>query len=64
MNSELDRMYKEVIMASFNVLRACSGICLEGINKTGNLNHDIWSVGRDLKPGPLAYGTGMLTTQL
>jgi hypothetical protein len=46
------------------ILNFYPGICLEGLrNTTGKLNHDSWFTGRDLKPGPPKYESGMLTSR-
>jgi hypothetical protein len=60
-NYEMEWIWKEAIMASFEVL---SRICLEGLRKTTkNLSQDSRSPGRDLNPGPPEYKAGVLTTR-
>jgi hypothetical protein len=59
-NNELDRVWKEAVMALFEVL---SWHLPEGLRKTTkDLGQNSWSPGRDLNPGPPEYKGGVFTS--
>jgi hypothetical protein len=61
-SNELERMWKEAVMASFKVLsRHFPGGTAE---TTKNLSQDSWSLGRDLNLGPTEHEAEELTTKL
>jgi hypothetical protein len=51
MNNELERIWKEVVMAWFKVL-------FKHLPGETEENHDSWYQGLDLNPGALEYETG------
>jgi hypothetical protein len=59
MNNELERMWKEAVVAQYY-----PGICLEGMRKTmKNLIEDSQSLGQDMKQRPSEYEAGVLTAR-
>jgi hypothetical protein len=61
MNDELERMWKEAVVAKFKVLlfRHFPG----GTEKNQNVSQHSLSPGRNLNPGPPEYEAGVLTTR-
>jgi hypothetical protein len=61
MNDELERIWKEAVVAH---LRYYPGICLMGLRKTmKTLSYDSLSSGRDLNPTPPEYEAGVQNNQ-
>jgi hypothetical protein len=56
-NNELERIWKEVVIAKFKVLLWHLPVWTEE-----NLSQDSQSLDPDLNPGPPKYKAGMLTT--